>query len=555
MDKKARFYWKLVICLAVLLSFINLTIPAGQWYAEAANFHPLQDKYDELKLNYGLINKLLATNKDTGLTDKLLKAWVADVENELDDQIINQKVDLSNLNTLQDIVVSTFDLTISPLAAKKHKEVFNALIAVYGKEIKECIFNGADLPADIKHFLDRVKTILISYIVVADPPPGEYTGGLEVTLKSFTEGSVIKYTTDGSDPTYFGTMYQSPLELDDQDSPVSLKAIAVKNNVKSELVEFNYIILPPPPAPQAKSFIPAKNAQGIAINTEVSVAFDLDIVDNDLSGINIKGGGKTLNGTSASVSGKVLKIEHPDFEYGKYYTVTIPAGAVKSKAYNTLNELTYWSFKTIQDTQPPSGPAAPVLEKPANWSTVDSLTPSFSWQAVSGEGVTYALQIATSPSFGGSTLVVDASGLTGATYTSPKLAPQQYYYWRVSADSDMGATPWSSAWRFRTPSGPAAPVLEKPANWSTVDSLTPSFSWQAVSGEGVTYALQIATSPSFGGSTLVVDASGLTGATYTSPKLAPQQYYYWRVSADSDMGATPWSTAWRFRTPVNNGNV
>ena len=450
MKKKTGFYGKLSICLVVLLTVLNLALPIGQLYAEAAHFHPLLDNYDDFKINYEFINKLLAT----GLTEELLKAWIGDVELVLDNQIINKEVDLANLQTLQNIALSTFDITLSPLGAKRHKEVFNALIIVYGKEIKDCIFGGADLPADIKLFLAQVKTILCNYMVIADPPSGEYPGELAVALKSFTENADIYYTLDGSNPAYFGKMYQSPLKLNEQDSPISLKAIAVKNNVKSDPVEFNYIILPPPPAPIAKSFTPPKNAQGIAINTEVSVTFDLGIVVNDLTGITIKSGGETLNGINASVTGNVLKIEHPDFAYGKYYTVTILAGAVKNEAYNTLNKLTYWSFKTLQGLQPPAGPPAPVLNAPKNGSTVDTLTPTLEWNAVAGENTTYALQVATSSSFSASSLVVDISGLTATNSTCPKLQANKTYYWRVNDTNELGASKWSSAWRFKTPLGP-----------------------------------------------------------------------------------------------------
>ncbi|HBQ28635.1 MAG TPA: hypothetical protein DD719_04410, partial [Desulfotomaculum sp.] len=148
----------------------------------------------------------MATQETTGVNDELMKAWIADVELELDDEIINQSTNLADKNRLIAIAQATFEPKIIALdppkvEAQKHKEVFNALVAVYGKEIYDCVVGGKDLPQDIKDFLNHVKEILMRYMVVAEPPAGEYPGPLKVIPSSFTKEASIYYTLDGSNPT------------------------------------------------------------------------------------------------------------------------------------------------------------------------------------------------------------------------------------------------------------------------------------------------------------------------------------------------------------------
>ncbi len=70
---------------------------------------------------------------------------------------------------------------------------------------------------------------------------GTYTGSVEVTLSSETEGAKIYYTTDGSVPTAeAGTLYEGPITLKET---VVLKAIAVKEGCSdSEVSVFEYVI-------------------------------------------------------------------------------------------------------------------------------------------------------------------------------------------------------------------------------------------------------------------------------------------------------------------------
>ena len=94
-----------------------------------------------------------------------------------------------------------------------------------------------------------------------------------------------------------------------------------------------------------------------------------------------------------------------------------------------------------------------------------------------------------------------------------------------------------------------APVLEAPANGSTVTSLTPVLTWSAITS-GASYRLQLASDANF--SNLVIDQENLAGLSYSVPahKLTEGQTYYWRVSASKGNRDSSWSTYWSFLTPT-----
>jgi hypothetical protein len=94
-----------------------------------------------------------------------------------------------------------------------------------------------------------------------------------------------------------------------------------------------------------------------------------------------------------------------------------------------------------------------------------------------------------------------------------------------------------------------APMLQAPANGSTVTSLTPILAWSA-STSGATYRLQVANDANF--SNLIIDQQNLAGLSYGVPehKLTEGQTYYWKVRASKDNRDSSWSTYWSFLTPA-----
>ncbi len=76
---------------------------------------------------------------------------------------------------------------------------------------------------------------------------GTYTGTQSVTLSSANPGAVIYYTMNGTVPSPASSVYSGSIPIA---SSLTLKAVAVKNGVSSEVTTFNYVINPvvsPPP--------------------------------------------------------------------------------------------------------------------------------------------------------------------------------------------------------------------------------------------------------------------------------------------------------------------
>ena len=92
-------------------------------------------------------------------------------------------------------------------------------------------------------------------------------------------------------------------------------------------------------------------------------------------------------------------------------------------------------------------PGAAPLTAPADGTTGQSTTPTFTWSAVAG-AASYTIEIATDPDFAN---IVDwASGLTGTSYTpGSALSADAVHYWRVRAANACGNQD-SATWAFRT---------------------------------------------------------------------------------------------------------
>ena len=69
---------------------------------------------------------------------------------------------------------------------------------------------------------------------------GEVEKGTKVEIACETEGAVIYYTVDGTEPTAESTEYKEAIEITGK---VTIKAIAIKGELKSEVVEATYELL------------------------------------------------------------------------------------------------------------------------------------------------------------------------------------------------------------------------------------------------------------------------------------------------------------------------
>jgi len=76
---------------------------------------------------------------------------------------------------------------------------------------------------------------------IFNPPDGSYTGTVNVTITSATEGATIRYTLDGSDPTESSAQYSTPIAISTE---TTLKAKAWKEGMHPSSVSVaNYLFL------------------------------------------------------------------------------------------------------------------------------------------------------------------------------------------------------------------------------------------------------------------------------------------------------------------------
>ncbi len=139
------------------------------------------------------------------------------------------------------------------------------------------------------------------------------------------------------------------------------------------------------------------------------------------------------------------------------------------------NWSTPFNFTTL-----PTIAGVPVLASPSNNSINQSLTPTLSWNSVTGAD-SYKVQVSDDPGF--ATFIIDQSGVTDTNLNITGLTNDTQYYWRVLATNSAGDSNWSAAFNFTTlPNIVDAPVLISPVNNAINQSLTPTLSWNTVTG-------------------------------------------------------------------------
>lgn len=101
----------------------------------------------------------------------------------------------------------------------------------------QAVYNGVTFP-DLGTF-----TVIMLGAPVADPPPQQFTENQQVTLTCPTEGAAIYYTLDEQEEpgpdNPSSILYSEPILLD---TTATIRAVAVKDGVSSEIVSFTYTL-------------------------------------------------------------------------------------------------------------------------------------------------------------------------------------------------------------------------------------------------------------------------------------------------------------------------
>jgi hypothetical protein len=230
--------------------------------------------------------------------------------------------------------------------------------------------------------------------------------------------------------------------------------------------------------------------------------------------------------------------------YDGIWLNTVAAGSASNHVITLTYDWQEWRFKLafFEDTLAGAGPA--VVSPTEGATGVGSLmadtsvSAPISWQT-KGAATLYEWQVSEDAGFSnpqdGTTTDISAT-VTG-------LKAGTTYYWRSRAVEPMLGQ-WSTAQQFTTVPGgeTGAPEAGAPEDGATITDSTPLFTWGKVAS-ATNYEIQVATSPTFGASDIVIDEALGDVQAYEADKELVNGTYYWRVrgtNATTDT-ETPWS--------------
>ncbi|HXF99408.1 MAG TPA: FlgD immunoglobulin-like domain containing protein [Bacteroidota bacterium] len=199
--------------------------------------------------------------------------------------------------------------------------------------------------------------------------------------------------------------------------------------------------------------------------------------------------------------------------------------------------------RLYRSVQPTALPGVATLLLPGNGTIQTAQNIQFNWTRYE-DGLLHHLQVADSPTFTQTSLVLNDSTLTTSAPNISTLPRGRLLYWRVRVRNVLGWGNFSSPFSFAT--SPDAPTLLSPPDSAVNQPTTLTLSWSSL-GTGLTYHVQVATDPNF--TNLVVNDSTVTTTQRQVGPLASSTTYFWRVRvASSPGGPSPFSPPRRFTT-------
>jgi hypothetical protein len=230
-----------------------------------------------------------------------------------------------------------------------------------------------------------------------------------------------------------------------------------------------------------------------------------------------------------------------------FFSVVLPGGAQHSdmriRISNPDGEVGQddWFVDSITLTGSIPTPEPFDLIQPTENATGVALSPFFQW-ATSAKSDIYHLLVDDDPGFASPEIDLMTFSNSYAAAGDP-LVEGRVYYWSVTADNSYGSTPSNPVTRSFSTTGdlPSAFFLALPVNASTIDTDEPLFLWQA-SIDADSYKLEIDNDISFASPVLLEPALAAVPSvvqyTIAPGILADDTTYFWRITAQNDLGDT-----------------
>ena len=135
-------------------------------------------------------------------------------------------------------VGATIYYTLDGTTPTSSSTVYTEVIPITGNGTSQTI-NAIATKAGIAESQIGRASYLIHYNAIATPtftpPAGTYTTDQTITLNTTTEGATIYYTLDGTTPTSSSTVYKVAIPITGNGTSQTIKAIAIKAEVSSQI--------------------------------------------------------------------------------------------------------------------------------------------------------------------------------------------------------------------------------------------------------------------------------------------------------------------------------
>lgn len=205
-----------------------------------------------------------------------------------------------------------------------------------------------------------------------------------------------------------------------------------------------------------------------------------------------------------------------------FYTFTPATSGVYYFGFNVYSDANMFNLY-VDDIVVEVNPSC-VEPTAITTSAITSFTATASWTApATAPANGYEYYISTSNTAPTATTVATGTATAATVNLSSLLSSTTYYIWVRSVCNSTTKSSWSSAATFTTQT--FCPTVTSPANGISGTSLTPTISWNSMTG-AAGYRLTVGTTS--GGSDVLnnVDLGNVTSYVFSSPLLNNTTYYY-----------------------------